>query len=381
MKRDPYDILGLSRQAGEADVKKAFRRVARELHPDVNRHDPKAEEKFKEAGEAYEILSDADRRATYDRYGHEGLRAGGYAPSGQGFGSVADIFDAFFGGGDPFGGGFGGFGGPARGGAVQGGDVAVHAEVSLEQAAAGAKVDVEYDLVAPCRRCRGNGAEPGTPIETCPRCEGTGHVRRVSRSAFGQVVRAQLCDACGGDGKAAREPCEECSGRGREVRRERLSVDVPAGIADGQRIRLSGRGHAGERGGPSGDLYVVVQVRDDERFLRDGDDLVTVLEVPFPDAALGTRMSVPTLDGEEEVEVPAGTQPGTVLTLRGKGMPSLRTGRRGDQRVVVNVVTPRRLSARQRELLRELADSVGEDNLRDSRDDESLFARVRRAFG
>jgi molecular chaperone DnaJ len=374
MKRDPYEVLGVSRDADETQIKKAFRKLARELHPDVNRHDPDAEEKFKEAAEAYEILSDAERRQIFDRYGHEGLGARGFESGFQGFGSFADIFDAFFGGGDPFGSGFG-----RGGGAIQGGDVAVSVEISLADAARGAEVEVEYDAVAACEHCHGNGAEPGTPIDTCQRCGGAGQLRSVTRTAFGQLVRTHPCDACAGEGKIARTPCAECSGRGRVARRVQLGVDVPPGIADEQRIRLTGRGHAGERSGRAGDLYVVVRVAPDERFVRDGNDLVTVVDLAAPEAALGTRITVPTLDGDEELEIEPGTQPGTVLTLRGKGMPSLRRGRPGDQRVVVNVVIPRKLTGEQRDLLKQFAASLGEENLRKD-GDESLFARVKRAL-
>ena len=368
MPRDPYEVLGVSRSAEETEVKKAFRRLARELHPDVNAHDPQAEEKFKEAAEAYEILSDAERRATYDRYGHEGLRSGGFSPNFDGFASVSDLFDAFFGGR----GGFGGRSGPAPGG-----DAAVEVEVDLAQAAEGASVEVSYEAVDRCERCHGNGAEPGTPIETCERCAGAGHLQGVTRTPFGQVVRTVECDVCGGDGRVARQPCSECRGRGRRVVGRQLRVDVPAGIADGQRIRLSGRGHAGEPGAPAGDLYVLVRVREDERFVRDGDDLVTVLDVPAPVAALGATLEVPTLAGPHQLEVPAGTQPGEVLVVRGAGMPALRRGAHGHLRVVVNVVIPRRLSREQRQALQQLADSLTDENLRL---DESMFARLRRAL-
>jgi molecular chaperone DnaJ len=380
MRRDPYEVLSVGRDADEREIKRAFRTLARELHPDVNRHDTEAEEKFKEAAEAYEILSDPERRSVYDRFGFDGLDSRGFAPDAHGFGSFADIFDAFF-GGDPFGQGGFGFGGRSGfgGHAVQGGDTAVEVEVSLADAATGRSVEVEYDAVETCARCRGNGAEPGTPIETCSRCEGTGQLRSVSRTAFGQLVRARACDVCAGEGKVAQTPCGECSGRGRRAVRRALVVDVPPGIADEQRVRLSGRGHTGERGGPAGDLYVLVRVTPDERFLRDGNDLVTVVDVPAPAAALGTSVSVPTLDGEERLEVPPGTQSGTVFTLPGKGMPSLGRGRRGDQRAVLNVVTPRNLSERQRELLLELSDSLTEENLREA-GEESLLAKVRRAF-
>ena len=374
MRRDPYEVLGVARDAGEADVKKAFRRLARELHPDVNTHDPEAEEKFKEAAEAYEILADAERRATYDRYGFDGLDSRGFASGAHGFGSFADIFDAFF-GGDPF----GAFGGRGATGRVQGGDVGVEVQISLEQAARGSNVKVAYDLVDACERCGGSRAEPGSDVHVCTNCQGAGRVRAVSRTAFGQLVREQVCEACGGEGRVPSKPCTACSGRGRRAVRKTLDVDVPAGIADEQRIRLSGRGHAGERGGPPGDLYVLVRVEEDERFVRDGSDLVSVVDIAAPAAALGTTVSVPTLDGEERIDVPAGTQPGTVVTLRGKGMPAIGRRGRGDQQVVLNVVVPRNLSDRQRELLTELYDSLGEDNLREPAD-ESIVGKLRRAF-
>jgi molecular chaperone DnaJ len=374
VRRDPYEVLGVARDAADADVKKAFRGLARELHPDVNRHDPEAEEKFKEAAEAYEILSDSERRATYDRYGFEGLESRGFASETHGFGSFADIFDAFF-GGDPF----GAFGGRAAAGRVQGGDVGVEVQISLEQAAQGTSVEVAYDLVDACERCGGSRAEPGSSVHTCTTCQGAGRVRAVTRTAFGQLVREQVCETCGGEGQVPAEPCTACGGRGRRAMRKTLDVDVPAGIADDQRIRLAGRGHAGERGGPPGDLYVLVSVAADERFVRDGNDLVSVVDVPAPAAALGTTVSVPTLDGDEPVDVPAGTQPGTVVTLRGKGMPAIGRRGRGDQQVVFNVVIPRKLSERQRELLGELSESLTEDNLREPADD-SIVGKLRRAF-
>jgi molecular chaperone DnaJ len=377
VRRDPYEVLGVPRDAGDGQVKKAFRALARELHPDVNRHDPEAEEKFKEAAEAYEILSDSERRAIFDRYGFEGLDSRGYSPAAHGFGSFADIFDAFF-GGDPFGAfGRGGFGrGP---GPVHGGDIAVEVEVALEQAARGTSAEVQYDHVEACERCGGDGAEPGTAVQTCERCGGMGEVRSVTRTAFGQLVRSHPCDACGGEGRVPVQPCSECEGRGRRAHRRSLGVDIPPGISDDQRIRLTGRGHAGERGGPPGDLYVLVHVAEDPRFVRDGNDLVTAIDVPAPAAALGTTLVVPTLDGDEQVDVPAGTQPGAIVTLRGRGMPSLARGRRGDQRVVLNVVVPRNLTPRQQELLHELHSSLTDENLRDA-SQESLFAKVRRAF-
>src|ERR687898_242905 len=336
MRRDPYEVLGVAHDADEREIKKTFRRVARELHPDVNRHDPGAEEKFKEAAE------------TYDRYGFEGLDSRGFSSQSHGFGSFADIFDAFF-GGDPFGGAFG----RAGAGRIQGGDLAVEVEVTLADAAAGKTVEVAYELVDTCEHCRGNGAEPGTPIEACPTCNGAGRIRAVTRTAFGQLVREQACDTCGGEGRIPSEPCHECGGRGRRAVRKTLQVDIPAGIADEQRIRLTGRGHAGERGGPPGDLYVLVRVAEDERFIRDGSDLVSVVDVPAPAAALGT--------------------------MRERGMPTIGRGRRGDQQVVLNVVIPRKLSGRQRELLGELRDSLTAENL-EEQVDESLLSKVKRAL-
>jgi molecular chaperone DnaJ len=374
MPRDPYEVLGVARDASEQQIKKSFRRLARELHPDANPDDPEAEEKFKAAAEAYEILSDSERRATYDRYGYDGLRAGGYAPNFDAFGSISDLFNAFFGdsglfGGDPFGG--------ARGGPSPGGDVAATVEIDLLEASRGAAPQVSYEVIERCEHCHGNGAEPGTPIETCERCGGNGHLQQVTRTPFGQMVRTTVCDACAGEGRVPSKPCKECRGRGRHAVRRVLDVEVPAGIADGQRIRLAGRGHAGAGGARSGDLYVLVRVREDERFLREGQDLITVLDVSAPLAALGGELPVPTLDGEQLVEVPEGTQPGDVVTLRHEGMPGLGRARKGDLRVVMNVVIPRRLSQEQRELVEQLRDSLGEHN---THADESMFARLRRSL-
>jgi molecular chaperone DnaJ len=372
MPRDPYEVLGVQRDATEQQVKKAFRQQARELHPDVNAHDPQAEEKFKEAAEAYEILSDPERRATYDRYGHEGLRSGGYAPNFDAFGSIGDLFDAFFGGSSPFGGGGGRGGGPAAGE-----DVAVAVQIELLQAAQGAKVEVSFEAVERCEHCHGNGAEPGTPIETCSRCAGAGQLQAVTRTPFGQMMRQVVCDTCHGDGRVPSKPCAECRGRGRVAAMRTLEVDIPVGISDGQRIRLTGKGHAGQAGAPGGDLYVLVRVRADERFVREGDDLITLLDVPAPLAALGATLDVPTLGDPAALEIPAGTQAGEVVVLRGQGMPALRRGRHGDLRVVVNVVIPRRLSVEQREMLERFNDTLTEENLRS---EESMFAKLRRAL-
>ena len=370
--RDPYEVLGVARDASAQEVKKAFRQQARELHPDVNAHDPDAEEKFKEAAEAYEILSDEERRATYDRYGHEGLRSGGYAPNFDGFGSIGDLFEAFFGGGGA-GGGFGGRSGP-----IPGGDVAVAVEIDMVQAAHGATVSVSYEAIDRCEHCHGNGAEPGTAIKTCERCGGAGQLQSATRTPFGQMVRTVVCDVCQGDGRVPEQPCGECRGRGRRAVTREIDVEVPAGIAGGQRLRLGGRGHAGELGAQAGDLYVLVRVQEDKRFVREGDDLITAVDVPAPLAALGGTLQVPTLEDTASVELPAGTQPGEVLTVRGEGMPALGRSRRGNLRVVVNVVIPRRLSEQQRELLEQLKETLTEENLRS---EESMFAKLRRALG
>jgi molecular chaperone DnaJ len=370
MPRDYYEVLGVTRDADETEIKKSFRRLARELHPDVNDHDPEAEEKFKEAAEAYEVLSDAEKRRTYDAYGREGLRSGGYDP-GAGFGSIDDIFQAFFGSGF-------GFGGGRR--AAAGGDIAVEVEIELAEVATGARREVTYDAVGPCEHCHGNGAEPGTPISTCERCGGSGELRAVTRTPFGQMVRATACDVCGGAGKTAETPCDVCGGSGRTRQSRTSAVEVPAGIEDGQRMRISGAGHAGEPGAPAGDLYVEVRVGEDERFDRDGTELISTVSIPATVAMLGTTVTVPTLDGEEEIEVEPGTQPGHQYVLKGMGLPRLSGRRRGNQRIVLEVFVPTNLGEEQRELTARLDETLGDDNLA-AQHGEGLFGRVRRAFG
>jgi molecular chaperone DnaJ len=373
MPRDYYDVLGIGRDAGETEIKKAFRGLARELHPDVNDHDPEAEEKFKEAAEAYEVLSDAERRRTYDAYGHEGLRSGGFDPRGASFGgSIDDLFQSIFGGGDIFG---GGASGPAAGG-----DLMVSVELELAEVVTGVRREVEFDAVGPCEHCRGNGAEPGTPISTCERCGGAGQLRQVTRTPFGQMVRGVACDACGGAGKVPETPCAECRGSGRTPGHRSHEIEVPAGIEDGQRLRVAGAGHAGEAGAPAGDLYVDIKVAEDERFQRDGTDLLSVVSIPATEAMLGTSVTVPTLDGEHELEVAAGTQPGTEEVLRGAGLPRLGGRRRGNQRMIFNVIVPTNLSEDQRELTERLDETLEADNL-GPRQGDGLFSRVRRAFG
>jgi molecular chaperone DnaJ len=374
MPRDYYDVLGVGRDADEQEIKKAFRRLARELHPDVNDHDPEAEDKFKEAAEAYEVLSDAERRQTYDAYGHEGLRSGGFDPRSASFGSIDDLFQAFF-GGDPF-----GFGGRGGGGRAAGGDIAVAVEIELADVVEGVRREVAYDAVGACEHCRGNGAEPGTPISSCERCGGAGQLRQVTRTPFGQMARAIVCDTCHGAGKVPETPCEECGGSGRTPGQRRQDVQIPAGIEDGQQLRVAGGGHAGEAGGSAGDLYVQVRVSEDERFQRHGTDLLSVISIPATEAMLGTTIAVPTLDGEREIELPAGTQPGHEEILRSLGLPQLGGRRRGGQRIVVDVIVPTNLGEEQRQLAEQLDESLEPENL-GPKQDQGLFSRVRRAFG
>ncbi|MGN6276706.1 MAG: molecular chaperone DnaJ, partial [Solirubrobacterales bacterium] len=329
MARDYYEVLGVGRDASEAEIKKAFRRLARELHPDVNK-EPDAEDKFKEAAEAYEVLSDAERRRTYDAYGQEGLRSGGFNP-GAGFGSIDDMFQGVVGSGFGFGGGRA---------AAAGGDLAVEVEIELAEVATGARREVTYDAVGACEHCHGNGAEPGTPINTCERCGGAGELRAVTRTPFGQMVRSTTCDVCGGAGKVPETPCETCGGSGRTRQSRTSAIEVPAGIEDGQRMRISGAGHAGDPGAPPGDLYVEVRVAPHQVFTREGTDLHCTVTVPMTAAALGTSLSLQTLDSVEQIDIKPGTQPSTVLTMRGRGVPHLRSDGRGDLHVHVEVVTP-----------------------------------------
>ncbi|HEU4707364.1 MAG TPA: molecular chaperone DnaJ [Solirubrobacterales bacterium] len=370
MPRDYYEVLGVARDATETEIKKAFRGLARELHPDVNGHDPEAEAKFKEAAEAYEVLSDSERRRTYDAYGQEGLRSGGFDP-GAGFGSIDDILQAFFGSGF-------GFGGGRR--AAAGGDIAVEVEIELAEVATGVRREVTYDVVDACEHCHGNGAEPGTPISTCERCGGSGELRAVTRTPFGQMVRAAACERCGGAGKVPETPCEVCGGSGRTRQSRTSAVEVPAGIEDGQRMRISGAGHAGEPGASAGDLYVEIRVAEDERFERDGTDLISTVSIPATEAMLGTTVTVPTLEGEEEIDVEPGTQPGHQYVLKGAGLPRLSGRRRGNQRILLEVFVPTNLSEEQLELAQRLDGTLEEGNLAPQHG-EGLFGRVRRAFG
>jgi molecular chaperone DnaJ len=374
--RDYYEILGVDRGADDAAIKKAFRSLARELHPDVNTEDPEAEEKFKEAAEAYEVLTDPERRRTYDAFGHDGLRSGGYQPRTEGFGSFQDIFETFFGRSDPMFGDLFGFGGA---GPASGGDIGTRVEIELADVLTGTRREVEFEAVVPCGHCNGNGAEPGTPIRTCETCEGAGQVRQVTRTPFGQMMRTAACPTCAGAGKLPEQPCEVCDGKGRIVDVKSYEVDIPAGIESGQRIRITGSGHAGDAGGRSGDLYVQVEVAEDERFHREGRDLVTVLEIPATLAMLGASVPAPTLEGTEDVEVEPGAQHGDSIRLRGRGLPGLRGSGRGDLHVVLKLITPVRLDEEQRSLAERLDASLGPDNA-PSAARPGIFERVKRAF-
>jgi molecular chaperone DnaJ len=366
--RDYYEILGLPRTASEQDVKKAFRRLARELHPDVSEA-PDADEQFRQVAEAYEVLSNRERRDLYDRFGHAGLRSGGYQPGHFDFGSLSDIFAAFF--GDDL------FTGAGRPRSARGADIAAEVEIDLTDAARGTTVRVPFEVAVPCDRCDGDGAEPGTEVQTCHVCAGMGHVQEVSRSLFGEFVRTQTCPRCNGAGRIVTEACKKCAGRGRFVEDRALDVEVPPGIHDGQRIRISGEGHAGLLGGRAGDVYVLVRVRPDPRFVRDGNDLFSTVDLTMTQAALGTKMRIPTIEGEEEIELAAGTQPGDILALPGKGMPVLHGRGRGDQRVLVNVLVPRHLTEEQRGLLEEFERQAHDETYRP---DEGFFEKLKSAF-
>jgi molecular chaperone DnaJ len=366
--RDLYELLGLSRTATEVEIKKAFRALARELHPDVSEA-PDAEERFREVVEAYEVLSNSERRELYDRFGHQGLRSGGFAPGNFDLGSLSDIFSAFF-GEDVFG------VGAARRGA-RGADVVAQVEIALAEAATGAKRDVPFAVAVDCARCAGSGAEPGTSPTTCPTCRGAGRLQHVSRSVFGEFVRTAACGSCGGTGRLIEHQCSECDGNGR-VRAERtIEIEIPPGIHDGQRIRVSGEGHAGAVGGQAGDVYVQVRVRPDDRFVREGNDVFSTCDLTITQAALGATVAVPTLDGDEELDFKPGTQPGEIRVLSGKGMPVLQGFGRGDHRVLVNVVVPRHLSDEQRALLEQLDRGLDEANYRR---DEGFFEKLKSAF-
>jgi molecular chaperone DnaJ len=374
-KRDYYEVLGLPREASEADIKKAYRRLARDHHPDANPDDSGAEERFKELTEAYEVLSNPESRRAYDTYGHQIPRAGaGTRGAADPFGGFQDIFETFF--GDRFGGPSGGsfFGGsraPSRGS-----DTEVEVEVTLREAASGVEREVKVQAVKECSVCGGVG---GTSTRQCGTCGGMGAVRSVRESFFGQMVSTQTCPTCSGSGRIIEVLCENCQGSGRVAELATHSIRIPAGIEDGMRIRVAGAGNIGERGAPSGDLYIRIRVGEDPELIRDGDDLIHRMRINFVEASLGTEVEVPTLEGTTEVRIEPGTQPGATLTLRGEGMPRLKRRGRGDLKVLVDVMVPTRLSAEQRELLKRFEASSGEETYGNG-GGESFFDRLRGVF-
>ncbi len=382
MPDDYYELLGVSRNADETEMKRAYRQLARKLHPDSGHNDPEAEEKFKKVTLAYEVLSDPERRRRYDMFGPEGVRGSG-ATGGQsgdpffGAGGVGDIFEAFFGGGSPFGSGSPFGGSQAKRGPQRGPDAEASLSVAFEEAVFGVTKDLTVKLPSTCTLCEGSGAKEGTSATTCSACQGTGEVRRVRQSILGQMVTSAPCGQCGGSGQVIPDPCPQCRGDGRITEVRNYSVEVPAGIDDGATLRLSGRGPAGPRGGPSGDLYVHLSVGKSDNFFREGYNLIHNLNIAVTQASLGSKVTVPTIDGEEVVEIPAGTQSGKVIKLRQRGVPHLGGRGRGDMLVNVVVETPVPRSKEEEELIRQLAEARGEEI---DPPNESIRTRIRSAF-
>ena len=372
--RDYYEILGVPRDASEQEIKKAYRRLARQYHPDVNKS-PEAEARFKEINEAYQVLSDPEKRAAYDRFGRAGLSGmGGFGDFGFGdfgFGGIDDLFEGLF----------GGFGRrtSARRGPVKGENIQVTLTLDFEEAVFGCEKVIEVTRLETCPHCQGTGAEPGTQPIRCPQCNGTGEVRRVQQSLLGSFVSVNTCPRCGGTGEVVVTPCTVCRGAKRVPVTRKLAVEIPPGVTDGTQIRLAGEGQPGLRGGPPGNLYVVLSVREHPYFKRRGDDIYLQLNINVAQAALGDKVRVPTLDGEVELTIPPGTQTGQTFRLRGKGVPHLRQNGRGDQYVVVQVVVPTRLTPEQRDLFMKLGRTLGREVV--PQNEKTLWERVLEAIG
>ncbi|MCZ0704014.1 molecular chaperone DnaJ [Natronobacillus azotifigens] len=370
-KRDYYDILGVSKDASKEEIKKSYRKLARKYHPDVNK-DQNAPEKFKEAKEAYEVLSDEQKRSQYDQFGHAGPQGQGFGGGGfggQDFGGFGDIFDMFFGGG-------GGRRDPNA--PRQGNDLQYTMVLDFEEAIFGKETDVELPKEETCDTCHGSGAKPGTKPETCTHCKGSGQLNVEQNTPFGRVVNKRVCHHCNGTGKKIKDKCSTCGGNGKVKKKKKIHISIPAGIDDGQQIRIAGQGEPGANGGPAGDLYVVVQVRDHEFYQRDGDHIFCEMPVTYAQAALGDEVEIPTVHGKVKLKVPAGTQTGKTFRLKGKGAPNVRGYGHGDQHVRIRVITPTNLTAKQKELLREFNDLSGNEPTGEQED--SFFSRVKRAF-
>jgi len=373
-KRDYYEVLGLTKAASPEEIKKAYRQKAKKFHPDVNKEDENAEEKFKEVAEAYEVLSDGQKRAAYDQYGHDAfdptrMGAGGFSGADfGGAGGFGDIFDLFFGGGG---------GGQRRRGPQRGADREVRLDISFEDAVFGTEKEMEIMRVENCEKCDGSGAEPGTKAKTCTQCQGTGQTRSVQNTPFGRFETARTCSKCNGEGKIIEKPCAACKGRGKVKRKRIINVRVPAGIDTGSRLRIQAEGEEGVLGGPPGDLYIVIVVKPHARFKRDGYTLICNLDINIVQAALGAEIEMPLLGGDSHnLTIPEGTQPGDIITVKNKGIPHLQSHRYGDLKVLVNVKIPTRLNKRQKEILAGFY-SEGED--KDGK--KGIFDKLKDAIG
>lgn len=364
-KRDYYEVLGVQKGASDDEIKKAYRKEAKKYHPDLHPGDKEAEAKFKEINEAYEVLSDSDKKARYDQFGHAGVDpnfgaggAGGGNPFGGGFGDFGDIFS------DIFGGGFGFGGNTRRNGPRRGADIRKIVEITFEEAAFGCKRKIQLDKMEECPTCHGSGARAGSSPETCHRCGGSGQVTTQTRTPLGYMRNVTVCPECHGEGKIIKDPCNSCRGTGKVRRQKTIEIDIPQGIDDSQTIQIRGAGEAGDHGGPAGDLLVTVRIKKHNIFTRDGFDVYITIPITFAQAALGSKIKVPTISGVVEYDIPPETQTGSIFRLRSKGIPSLRGKGRGDQYVTVEVETPKNLTSRQKELLREFDGTVEEKNYR-----------------